>query len=309
MKSNLRLRPLAAAFLCASCISSCVLPPRQAWRVIQTEGLAPYIGIALGKRPIPAYARTSAATTTRAPSAPLPAMSLRDRLPHNLAPIGSGANWATTSYLRTGEPPRAPRSAAAPANPAPVAVVAPRAPVAPSPRVSAPSATLPVRTLPPVPKKEVAVAPPKPKAVETRPAPAKPSAPSVAQRKPVPNPALAAGSPDKGSVKPSPSAPRTVMPAPKPKVADAPPSTPSPAPKPSAPADEPPLPKEEAMPTGTWVPGRPGLVSSPFAAKHQLVDVNGIAPGETVKCPFSGKLFRVPAPSATVEPKPATPAR
>lgn len=50
----------------------------------------------------------------------------------------------------------------------------------------------------------------------------------------------------------------------------------------------------DSLPYGTPVPGRPGMVTSPFAEKQQLVDVTGMAVGETVKDPYSGKLFRVP---------------
>ena len=48
------------------------------------------------------------------------------------------------------------------------------------------------------------------------------------------------------------------------------------------------------LPYGEAVPGRPGFVTSPYAAKHQIVDVTGLPVGMEVKCPYSGKLFRVP---------------
>ena len=47
-------------------------------------------------------------------------------------------------------------------------------------------------------------------------------------------------------------------------------------------------------PFGTWVEGKPGHVYSPFAERHQLVDVTGIAPGTEVHCPFTQRIFRVP---------------
>lgn len=59
-------------------------------------------------------------------------------------------------------------------------------------------------------------------------------------------------------------------------------------------APEPPKKSAEALPYGSPVAGRPGMVTSPFAQKQQLVDVTGMAPGDTVKDPYSGKLFRVP---------------
>jgi hypothetical protein len=53
------------------------------------------------------------------------------------------------------------------------------------------------------------------------------------------------------------------------------------------------LPTQE-LPYGKHVPGRPGCVYSPFAGNNQIVDVNGLAPGMAVRCPFTGRIFRVP---------------
>lgn len=303
MKLNLTLRLFLAALLLAVCLPSCVLPPRQAWRVIQKEGLVPYVGMVVGKRPIPAYAQTPTASSTggRTVSAPLPSISLRSELPRNLAPLGrNSSNWATTSYLRTGEPPViAHRPAPRPSPPVVTPSPAPKVVAAPT------QPTLPVRTLPPAPKKVTVAAAPKPAQVEEAVPTGPKKAPTlVTPRTPVANPGLIAASPDRGPVTPSASAPKALMPEPK-AAASMPPAT-----EPSVTSEQS-LPAQEAMPSGSWVPGRPGLVNSPFAAKHQLVDVNGIAPGETVKCPFSGKLFRVPtspAPSAATSP-PSPPAR
>lgn len=53
-------------------------------------------------------------------------------------------------------------------------------------------------------------------------------------------------------------------------------------------------PSTESLPYGTTVPGRMNMVNSPFAGKTQLVDVSGMSAGQTVKCPYTGKLFKVP---------------
>jgi hypothetical protein len=52
-------------------------------------------------------------------------------------------------------------------------------------------------------------------------------------------------------------------------------------------------PKQD-VPFGTPVPGRAGFVYSPYADKDGLVDVQGMSSGMPVRCPFTGKLFRVP---------------
>jgi len=84
-------------------------------------------------------------------------------------------------------------------------------------------------------------------------------------------------------------------PTPKKSQASAPDSKPAPSsPKPPVSRDAP-KPSLDSLPFGEPVAGRPGMVTSPFAQKQQLVDVTGMAAGETVKDPYSGKLFRVPA--------------
>lgn len=47
-------------------------------------------------------------------------------------------------------------------------------------------------------------------------------------------------------------------------------------------------------PYGVKVPGKPGFVYSPFDKTAGVVDVQGMAPGTKVKCPYTGKVFIVP---------------
>ncbi len=56
------------------------------------------------------------------------------------------------------------------------------------------------------------------------------------------------------------------------------------------------------IPFGLPISGRPGFVHSPYAAKNQLVDVTGLPAGMEVKCPYTGKIFRVPGPNITGQP-------
>jgi hypothetical protein len=48
------------------------------------------------------------------------------------------------------------------------------------------------------------------------------------------------------------------------------------------------------LPFGKPVPGKKGYVYSPYDSQAGFVDVRDIAPGTKVKCPYTGKVFRVP---------------
>lgn len=85
----------------------------------------------------------------------------------------------------------------------------------------------------------------------------------------------------------------TEEPAPAPQVASSPAPQPAPSAAPkisSAPAPA----STDNVPYGSAVPGRMNMVNSPYAGKTQLVDVSGMSAGQTVKCPYTGKLFKVP---------------
>lgn len=47
------------------------------------------------------------------------------------------------------------------------------------------------------------------------------------------------------------------------------------------------------LPTGIPVPGKPGLVYSPYA-KGKIISVSIYKHGEIVRCPYTDKMFRVP---------------
>ncbi|MGK0184347.1 MAG: hypothetical protein ACI9R3_000113 [Verrucomicrobiales bacterium] len=71
-----------------------------------------------------------------------------------------------------------------------------------------------------------------------------------------------------------------------------------PEPLPEVEAEPPPPPKptptQQTLAYGRPVPGKPGMVYSPYSPDAGYVDVRGIAPGTKVKCPYTKKLFRVP---------------
>lgn len=82
-----------------------------------------------------------------------------------------------------------------------------------------------------------------------------------------------------GNVTPPPNAGNTVAPPP---TVIPPPVTP---PAPVAPAE---------IPVATRIPGKPGFVKSPFDTNGQPIDVRDFQSGQKAKCPYTGKVFRVP---------------
>jgi hypothetical protein len=58
----------------------------------------------------------------------------------------------------------------------------------------------------------------------------------------------------------------------------------------AAPADK----AKGDMPYGIPIPGRKGMVTSPYMPEGSYIDVSAFAPGSAVKDPYTGKIFRVP---------------
>lgn len=259
------------------CLSSCALPPREAWRVIQRDGLIPYFAIEAGKRPIPPYVQrtnlpvsqgqSAKQNSVRVSAAPKPAQVASAVPQTRFLATPEAVAAAPRAIVRAQEPPKAAahpkprpahRAAAAPASPP---LEFRRATPSQQRSVTVP-APKPQAKSPPAPSRVAQT--PKPKA-DTTPAPRKTETPKA------------------DSTKKTAAAPKTLV-----------------APKPAA------APTVD-IPYGNAVPGRPGLVTSPYAGKLQLVDVTGLSPGQEVKCPYSGKLFRVP-PSQQAASKPPQPA-
>jgi len=60
----------------------------------------------------------------------------------------------------------------------------------------------------------------------------------------------------------------------------------------STPAPVAPAPAE--IPYASRITGKPGFVKSPFDPNGQAIDVRDFQSGQKAKCPYTGKIFRVP---------------
>ena len=207
-------------------LSSCAMPPGQAWRMIQRDGLLNYWGYSASSPPLYGSRSSNHTSLTRQSLAYRPPTSRYGESWHsNRSTASSSRSYSGNRYT-------------APSTPQ----LSYSAPSTPSPRYSAPK---PSSSKPKVAANNSRSTPrndgPPASNASNQPAPSKPT-PSVAEQK-----------------------------------------------KPSSPSSKP-----SELPFGSVVPGRPNMVNSPYAGKSQLVDVAGMAAGQTVKCPYSGKLFKVP---------------
>ncbi len=316
---NLCTKTLLCGLMAIGTLSSCSLPPRQAWQQIRQDGLIPFIANGLSapraqssftpSRPLLAGTNTSPVIAPERPRLqPIPPIQTpvapASSLP-NAIPVNGLVGYVRTPFTNparlvdvrdksagskvicpyTQRPFLVPASAVAASSPAPTPqpspAVAQRQAPTPRPQSSSARETTPSIASQPRPQ------PPTP-SVAPAPSPKITPAPATA-------PKVAAAPPPKDAPAPAP------HPTPAPTVAATPPA-PNPKPTPSPKQEPPPTvadkPKEPAPavrhPFGAPIPGRPGFVNSPYAEKHQLVDVTGLSIGTEVKCPYTGKLFRVP---------------
>lgn len=316
-------------------LSSCALPPREAWRKIQDDGLIAYIKYELETPSYGAPAVPPAPATPASPTRAIPGTSRSGEMvaaqrtfvdsvkdEETRTPLTAFSVPALPGYVRSPytNPPRLVDVRGVPSGTMMVCpythrkfIVPGAGGTVPTPstmlaqeesRVQAPERPAPTvkqeTESPRVVLNDKAVTPsapapaPAPTApAESRPMPT-PSAPAVAQSTPAPAPVTTTPAPAPSAPTKAPTtAPKETAPTkPAPSVAKNTPPVKS-APVVSAPPPAAPKPVQE-IPYGDAIPGRPGFVNSPYAAKHQLVDVTGLPAGMEVKCPYTGKLFRVP---------------
>ena len=98
---------------------------------------------------------------------------------------------------------------------------------------------------------------------------------------------------------PDPNAPVTgdnVTPPPVNGTTTAPPPVTVTPPGSTAPPVNPPTPPHAPaeIPFAQRITGKPGFVKSPFDPNGQAIDVRDFQSGQKAKCPYTGKVFRVP---------------
>ncbi len=313
-RSHSRHKAAVFGLAATALLSSCSLPPREAWRQIRQDGLITFManGMSAPKGVTPdspssqtLLASSGSPTSTKVVEPAPP--RVQPVAPHSPFPLAYAVN-GLTGYVRTPHtnPPRlvdvrdmrpgtrvvcpytqkpfiVPNAAATPsAKPSPGMLASSQAKPAPKP---APSPSLKPQQPAPAVKPRENAGPAKLAASTPAPAPA----PAPAPVKPTPAPAA----PKK--TEPAPIAktePKKEQPAP---AVSSTPTEPTPRIEPKKePAPAPQTAAAPKLPFGSPIPGRPGFVNSPFAEKHQLVDVTGLSVGTEVKCPYTGRLFRVP---------------
>ena len=268
-------------------VTSCSLPPRQAWTQIQREGLIPFVaeqwngGVAPANRSAPSSQQMIA--TKQAPASKPVASA-----PTTPAPVVAGNTTPSPAML---DAQKIPTAGSVPGLSGYV-----RSPYTNPPRlVDVRGMSVGSKVVCPFTNKPFlvpAAAQAAPQQVASAPAPTPAPIPQSAPIPMVPT-TIPAPSTVAALTKPQPSAPPVVAPQTKPQAQP-------------TPAAEQPKAVAQEIPFGNSIAGRPGFVNSPFAAKHQLVDVTGLPTGMEVKCPYTGKLFRVPPQDQAQDKAPTT---
>ena len=311
---------LVVGLLTAVSLSSCSLPPGYAWRQIQRDGLIPFMqnGMSAPKAQSDAMlASNNNSYRVQTPAQPNLSGTTTAPVQKTSAPPAYAVT-GLKGYVRTPftNPPRLVDVRGMAPGAKVVCPYTQRQFTVPTPAIQA----SPILTSPQMMAQTQPKLQPKEKAapiVQPKPAPAPsyarfepmPVAPKVVPT-PAPTPAPAPPAPKVAAApKPEPKVAPTPAPVAKPKPVETPkvaattppPSKPepktTPAPAPAKTQTTPPPVAATApakLPFGAPITGRPGFVNSPYAEKHQLVDVTGLSVGTEVKCPYTGKLFRVP---------------
>lgn len=290
--------------LCGLSLASCALPPKAAWRKIKSDGLISYFSYEL------ANPRRSARPITP-PSAPyqtrpieptqteyLPSTSLAENKRSVSTPVKPPLDLAVLPEKQENRPVLT--AFAVPALPGYV-----RSPYTQPPRLvdvqgSAAGSTMvcPYTQRPfTIPDDVNAAADSLPQVAATKET-SSPSEPSVF----IPAPKTSS-SEEHSSMPPTTNSSSTSNPPVAAVETPAPSSTPTPtSPEPTKEVAPSVIPNQAALqrqpaanvPFGIPIPNRPGFINSPYAAKHQVVDVTDMPAGSEVKCPYTGKTFRVP---------------
>lgn len=297
MSSNSRLPKLVALVGAASAaaLSSCTLPPDQAWRKIKDDGLIAYWSYEMDTQNPDAQKKPGGIPQATAPGAqvaqtgtsPINQPGMLDvGKPVTAQSIASLPGFVRSPYTN---PPRLVDVKGAAPGSTMICPYTQRAFIVPSDFASG-TGTMVAETQPRSAPSTPAPAPAATESSDSSEGKKTEEMPKVVINN---RPANSAPAPTAAT---QPKAGATSAPSPTPVASNTTPSTTTSA----APAPKP----VQEIPFGASITGRPGFVNSPFAAKHQLVDVTGLPTGMEVKCPYTGKLFRVP-PQDMASSKPA----